>query len=203
MRKVLFLFGQLNDDDVEWLIASGAVRQVARGEVLIRQGTHVDAVFILLAGRLSVLLARTGDREIARLHAGEIVGEMSFLDSRPPSATVRALEDSTVYAIPRRVLAARLAADLGFAARFYRALAIFLATTVRERHRGLVLGAEGDAGAREAFAQVPGASGASGMGGPSADDEDDDADELDANVLDNVYLAGERFNRMVRRLTGA
>jgi CRP/FNR family cyclic AMP-dependent transcriptional regulator len=194
MRKVLFLFGQLNDDDVEWLIAHGSTRQVARGEVLIRQGNHVDAVFILLNGRLSVLLARAGDREIARLSAGEIVGEMSFLDSRPPSATVRGYEDSTVYAIPRQALAARLAADLGFAARFYRALAIFLATTVRERHRSLVLGAEGGA------FDVP-AEAESGAGGAAGDDED--ADELDANVLDNVYLAGERFNRMVRRLTGA
>jgi CRP/FNR family cyclic AMP-dependent transcriptional regulator len=193
MRKVLFLFGQLNDDDVEWLITHGATRQVARGEVLIRQGAPVDAVFILLSGRLSVLLARAGDREIARLNVGEIVGEMSFLDSRPPSATVRGLEDSTVYVIPRHVLAARLEADLGFGARFYRALAIFLATTVRERHRSLVIGAENDAGAGDALATAE-----LGPGG-----EELDADELDANVLDTVYLAGERFNRMVRRLTGA
>ena len=31
-------------------------------------------------------------------------------------------------------------------------------------------------------------------------EEEDEADELDANVLDGVYLAGERFNRMVSRL---
>ena len=52
MRKVLFLFGQLNDDDVEWLIANGATRQLTRGEVLIRQGVAIDSVFILLAGGL-------------------------------------------------------------------------------------------------------------------------------------------------------
>jgi CRP/FNR family transcriptional regulator, cyclic AMP receptor protein len=186
MRKVLFLFGQLDDDDVEWLIDHGTTRQVGEGETLIQQGVPVDAVFIVLEGRLSVLLgAAAREREIARLNAGEIVGEMSFLDSRPPSATVRGLEESTVYAIARPILAARLAADQGFAARFYRALAIFLATTVRERHRGLLIGAEGDVGAAEAATAT------------------DDADELDANVLDNVYLAGERFNRMVKRLIGS
>jgi CRP/FNR family cyclic AMP-dependent transcriptional regulator len=189
MRKVLFLFGQLNDDDVEWLIVNGATRQAAPNEILIRQGVPSDAVFILLEGRLSVLLGGAREREIARLNAGEIVGEMSFLDSRPPSATVRALESSTVHAVDRRVLAARLAADQGFAARFYRALAIFLATTVRERHRGLVTGAEGDARAGEALPD------------DAADQGEDD--ELDANVMDNVYLAGERFNRMVRRLIGS
>jgi hypothetical protein len=31
-------------------------------------------------------------------------------------------------------------------------------------------------------------------------DEEDEVDELDANVLDGVYLAGERFDRMVKRV---
>jgi CRP/FNR family cyclic AMP-dependent transcriptional regulator len=203
MRKVLFLFGQLNDDDIEWLLAHGGARPLARGEVLIRQGVPADAVFILLEGRLAVRLESLRGREIARLNAGEIVGEMSFLDSRPPSATVEGLEDSTVYAIARPVLAARLDADLGFAARFYRALAMFLATTVRERHRGLGTGAEGDARAGAAAAAPAGAAGGTAAGAAPDGEEEDDGDELDANVLDNVYLAGERFNRMVRRLIGS
>jgi CRP/FNR family cyclic AMP-dependent transcriptional regulator len=176
MRKVLFLFGQLNDDDVEWMIRAGRSQPVPRGGLLIRQGVPVDALFILLEGRLSVLLGRQ-EREIARLNAGEVVGEMSFVDARPPSATVRGLEDATVFAISKTVLNDKLARDLGFAARFYRALAVFLSTTVRERHRMLGYGTEAD-----------------------LDGVEDDADELDPNVLDNVYLAGERFDRMVKRV---
>ena len=63
-----------------------------RARELIEQGVPVDSVFILLDGRLAVWLRpRHGpEREIARLNAGEIVGEMSFVDARPPSATVRA-----------------------------------------------------------------------------------------------------------------
>jgi CRP-like cAMP-binding protein len=179
MRKVLFLFGQLNDNDVEWLLAAGSKRFAPAGSVLIEQGVPVDALFILLEGRLAVWLkgSRGPEREIARLNAGEIVGEMSFVDARPPSATVRAQEDSNVFAVSRSALTAKLASDLGFAARFYRALAIYLSTTVRERHRALGYGT-GEAVAPE--------------------DEEDDADELDPNVLDGVYLAGERFSRMVR-----
>ena len=177
MRKVLFLFGQLNDDDVEWMINTGRRRPIARGEVLIRQGMPVDALFILLEGRLSVLLGRQ-ERESARLNAGEIVGEMSFVDARPPSATVRGLEDAIVFAISKAVLQSKLDRDAGFAARFYRALAIYLSTTVRERHR--MMGANA-----------------------SLDDVEDDSDELDPNVLDGVYLAGERFDRMVKRVLAA
>ena len=182
MRKVLFLFGQLNDDDVEWMLSTGVRRFVPSGVNLIEQGVPVDAVFILLEGRLAVWLKgkRGPERELARLNAGEIVGEMSFVDSRPPSATVRAQEDSTVFAIPKPALNAKLATDAGFAARFYRALAIYLSTTVRERHRAL-----GGSGTGEA---------------PEEEEEEDGADELDPNVLDGIYLAGERFDRMVKRV---
>lgn len=179
MRKVLFLFGQLNDDDVEWMIGTGRRQPVPRGGVLIRQGVPVDALFILLEGRLSVLLGRQ-EREIARLNAGEIVGEMSFVDARPPSATVKGLEDATVFAIPKALLNDKLACDLGFAARFYRALAIYLSSTVRERHRMLGYGAD--------------------VNLDEIEKDENDADELDPNVLDNVYLAGERFDRMVKRV---
>jgi len=179
MRKVLFLFGQLNDDDVEWMLTAGARRFIPTGGILIEQGVPVDAVFVLLEGRLAVWLkSRKGpEREIARLNAGEIVGEMSFVDTRPPSATVRALEDSAVFAVPKPILNAKLASDQGFAARFYRALAIYLSTTVRERHRALGY-ATADA----------------------AEEEEEDADELDSNILDGVYLAGKRFDRMVKRV---
>ena len=181
IRKVLFLFGQLSDEDVEWLVDHGESRAVPAGGVLIRQGIEIDALFILLEGKLSVWLAGRGEREIARLNAGEIVGEMSFLDARPPSATVKALEGSTVFAVPRAALAAKLAADLGFASRFYRALAIYLSTTVRERHRTLGYGDEP----------------------VLAETADEDDDELNPAVLDTVYLAGERFDRMVKRVLGA
>jgi CRP/FNR family transcriptional regulator, cyclic AMP receptor protein len=183
MRKVLFLFGQLNDDDVEWMLTAGSRRFLPAGSTLIEQGVPVDAVFILLEGKLAVWLKprRGPERELARLNAGEIVGEMSFVDARPPSATVRALEDATVFAISKAVLSAKLQTDQGFAARFYRALAIYLSTTVRERHRAL-----GGAG--------------TGTGNAVEEEEEDEGDELDPNVLDGVYLAGERFDRMVKRV---
>jgi CRP/FNR family transcriptional regulator, cyclic AMP receptor protein len=180
MRKVLFLSGQLNDDDVEWMLTAGNKRFVPAGGVVIEQGVPVDALFILLEGKLAVRLRprRGPERQLAALNAGEIVGEMSFVDARPPSATVKALEDSTVFALSKATLNRKLAADFGFAARFYRALAIYLSTTVRERHRDLAPG-----------------------GGVETDaDEEDDVDELDPNVLDGVYLAGERFDRMVKRV---
>jgi len=89
MRKALFLLGRLSDEDVEWMIAYGRQRTVRAGDVLIRQGEPVEDLFLVLHGSFRVWDERA-ERELARLTSGEIVGEMSFVDANPPSATVAA-----------------------------------------------------------------------------------------------------------------
>ena len=85
----------------------------------------------MLEGQLSVVQG-TPEREIARIGAGEIVGEMSFVDARPPSATVRAATDVVVYAISKQLLQWHLEHNVAFAARFYKAVATFLSDRVRQ-----------------------------------------------------------------------
>ena len=114
MRKALLLLGILNDSDLDWLIATGSKRVLSPGTVLIRQGAPIDEVFLVLDGMLSVRTDKTGDADIARLRSGEVVGEMSFVDSRPPSASVFAIEPSAVLAIPRNTLQKRLDVDVAF-----------------------------------------------------------------------------------------
>ncbi|HEX4339188.1 MAG TPA: cyclic nucleotide-binding domain-containing protein [Polyangiaceae bacterium] len=168
MRKVLFIFGQLTDMDIEWLAKAGRRKRLAANTVLINEGGRVETLFILLEGELVVQSAK--GREIARLGVGEIVGEMSFIEARPPSATVRAATDVVVYAIPRQVLERGLADNIAFAARFYKAVATFLSDRVRS------------ATARE-----------QGI-------DRDAVDELDDAVLDNVDRAGARFDALGRLL---
>ncbi|MBI2893079.1 MAG: cyclic nucleotide-binding domain-containing protein [Deltaproteobacteria bacterium] len=131
MRKVLFIFGQLTDSDVEWMGKQGRRRRVPANSVLIQEGQPVDTVYIVLQGELCVVHGGSR-REIARLGAGEIAGEMSFVDTRPPSATVRAVTDSVVYAVSKQALEKGLDQNVAFAARFYKAVATFLSDRVRK-----------------------------------------------------------------------
>jgi bacteriocin-type transport-associated protein len=180
MKKVLFILGQLSDADVDWMTDTGHKEQVPTASALIRQGQPIDSLYIVLDGLLSVTDTRLGGRELAQLGAGEMVGEMSFVDAAPPNATVTALQDSVVLAIPRAQLSAKLELDSGFAARFYRAIATFLS----DRLRATV----GQLG----YGEIE-----------SLDEETIAADELDDNVLDNIHLAGGRFDRMLQRLLGS
>ena len=176
MRKALVLLGILNDSDLEWMAAAGTKQEVPAGRILIQEGKPGDSIFLVLEGVLSVHV-QAGNRQVARLLSGEIVGEMSFVDSRPPSATVQVLERSSVLAIPRASLEAKLAREPAFAARFYRALAVFLSDRMRST-LGLL-----------------------GYGrGAALDEESSYADEIDPETLDHTSLAGARFDLLRRRL---
>ena len=82
MRKVLYILGQLTDSDVEWLAYSGKRLKVPKGTEVIRFGVSLSQIFIVLDGELSVQTNK--GFELARVSAGEILGEMSMVDSRPP-----------------------------------------------------------------------------------------------------------------------
>jgi CRP-like cAMP-binding protein len=175
MRKVLYIFGLLTDADVEWIARAGVRRRVRDQEVLIQEGRPVDSVIFLLQGELLVTAQAAG--EIARLGVGEIVGEMSFVDSAPPSATVTALGECLVLFLDKETVARKLEIDVAFGCRFYRTLAIFLADRLRETVRRMGYGPMSDLGS-QAVAK----------------------DELDMGILDTVSMAGDRFNRMLKTL---
>jgi len=178
MRKVLIILGQLRDQDVEWMARSGVKHEIANEKILIEQGVRSDNIFILLEGKLRIEDKKLG--VIARLGSGEIVGEMSFVDDAPPSATVVADGGCTVLRLSHEAVMRRAQEDPGFGMRIYKALCFFLADRLRGTVRRFGYGTEA-----------------------SLDTDDLLEDELDENLLDNVSLAGERFDRMLKLLATA
>jgi NTE family protein len=79
---------------VEWLALPGGAELFAAGE-------PTDAVYLVLSGLLGVYAADDASRPLARLGAGQLVGEMGLLSGRPRHATVRALRDSELARLPR------------------------------------------------------------------------------------------------------
>jgi CRP-like cAMP-binding protein len=128
MSNIPFVLGQLTDEDVDWLASVGERREVPVGTLLVEKNQPVEWVSIVLSGRFS-LWGAAGSGIVG---AGEMIGEISFIDSIPPSADVVASEDSTVLAVPHAALRERLQADLAFAARFYRAVAMMVVERLRD-----------------------------------------------------------------------
>jgi CRP-like cAMP-binding protein len=172
MRKVLYIMSRLTDADVDWIASAGRRQTHAAGDVLIRQGGSIDSLMILLDGKARVEVEGVG--EVAQLGSGEILGEMSLVDESPPSASVIILEPSHVLHLDRAMLNAKLEADPTFAARLYRAIAMFLSVRMRSTVQRL------------------------GYGGKDAKIANDD--EIDIALLDTVTIAGGRFDRMIKKL---
>jgi CRP/FNR family cyclic AMP-dependent transcriptional regulator len=173
MRKVLYILSRLTDEDVDWMAATGKRQRHDAGDVLIRQGDPVDTLMFVLDGKVSVEVEGVGP--IASLGSGEMLGEMSLVDEAPPSATVVVTEPTYVLHIDHSVLNAKLDVDPYFAARLYRAIAVFLSMRMRSTvqqlgyGKGVVFG----------------------------------EDEIDMSFLDAVSLAGSRFDRLVKKLLTA
>src|SRR4051812_7223902 len=108
MRKISYVIGRLSETDLSWLVKAGVYRTLAAGTTVITQGKPIDALYIVLSGELLVTIMGKEPREVGRVGCGELLGELSFLDRRPPSATVTVVQPATVLAIPRTVLTTRL-----------------------------------------------------------------------------------------------
>ena len=173
MRKILYLLGQLGDEDIEWLMSTGSLIRLEPGAVLIKEGQPIEALYIVLDGALAITTAALGRGELARLGSGEVIGEISFVDERPPTATVTAREPSRVLALDQAALRRKLEQDWRFAARFYRAVSLFLAHRLRNTVWRLGYGR---------------------LDEPA----EQDRDELNFSVLDHVHLAGARFERILK-----
>ncbi|HEY0137405.1 MAG TPA: cyclic nucleotide-binding domain-containing protein [Nannocystis sp.] len=139
MPRPVHILSLLHDDDIDWLAQVGLRLNLAQMTPLVEEGIRNPFLYIILSGAFIVtssVAGVTGERPISILQRGELVGELSFLDARPPSATVRAARPAQVLAVSRAEVMRKLSADLGFAARFYRALGITVAMRLRTQTHG-------------------------------------------------------------------
>lgn len=180
MRKALYILGDLDEADIRWMAEAGQQGTVQAGQKLIEAGAPVEWLYIVIDGAFAVTLK--DGTPIAKLAAGDILGEMSLVEKRPPTVSVVAEAPSAVLAVPQSAIQDRLAAEPGFAGRFYRALAVFLSDRLRSTVAHLGYGA--------------------------AEEEDEQAqfeaeNELDEGLLDNLHVAGDRLRRLTALLRGA
>ena len=130
MRNTHYIVAGLSDADMIWLLSMGKLRSLKPGDALVTAGRAVQDLFFVTRGSFAVTLK--DGAHIATLRNGDVVGEMSFIERHPPSASVRAAETAEVLGIPREAILARFKQEPEFAARFYCALATFLSARLRE-----------------------------------------------------------------------
>lgn len=95
--------GLLPPRDREHLVRRGRRQDHPAGSYLVRQGRPGQDVFVILTGRVQILIAglHGPQQQIATRHRGDLVGEISYLDTLPRSASALAADPVASLYLPR------------------------------------------------------------------------------------------------------
>ena len=136
--EAIRVFPELNLDDREVLVKLTDSVAFQPGQVVIEQGQTLKVMYLIIKGLMAVRLAREGvSIEVALLHPGDIVGELSFVSWEPASATVVALEEVTALRFDLDKLERLMEDHPHTGIRLFHSLALVLAQRLREANARL------------------------------------------------------------------
>jgi len=108
------LFASLPDEQLRMLVPAVTRRSAPRGSTIMAAGDQIDSLYIVISGRLKVMMSDSEGKEVilSLIGPGEFFGEMGLIDDSPRSASVVAIEPCELMAITRRDFKKCLAENL-------------------------------------------------------------------------------------------
>ncbi|HEY9689166.1 MAG TPA: cyclic nucleotide-binding domain-containing protein [Coleofasciculaceae cyanobacterium] len=100
LRRVSY-FSHLSDLDLRRIVECGYRQRLKTGEILFCEGDPGNGFYIVLSGSVKVFVAKL-DKHLTDLGAGEFLGELALMLGIPRTATVRANEETLLFAINQR-----------------------------------------------------------------------------------------------------
>lgn len=98
----------MNEKATQAIREVGTRNEASAGTVLIEEGVFDETLFYLEKGSVEII---HGDDVVDTISAGDVFGEVAFVERRPRTATVRAAEDCTYVAAERPDLLRSLSND--------------------------------------------------------------------------------------------
>ena len=101
-EEALVFLAHATPDDWAKLIDHTEARRFAPGDLVVREGSAAQELYIVTRGSLEVLVEgeKAGElRKIAAIEPGSVFGEQSFFDGRPRSASVRAVSAGEIRSL--------------------------------------------------------------------------------------------------------
>jgi CRP/FNR family cyclic AMP-dependent transcriptional regulator len=98
------MFAGFPDDSLRLLATLVTRKSVSRGTTVMVAGDPTDSLYIVISGRLKVMMSDAEGKEVilAILGSGEFFGEMGLIDDAPRSASVVAIEPCELLCVTKR-----------------------------------------------------------------------------------------------------
>ncbi|MES2296945.1 MAG: cyclic nucleotide-binding domain-containing protein [Pseudomonadota bacterium] len=133
----LRLFRGMVETEMQTLLQHTELVECKPGDFIIREGEQGNHLFVLIAGKVDIHKFVSGvQKAIQRLGPGECFGEMSLIECRSRSASVRAVAPCKLL----RIDGDKVDGLPEVAARLYRNIAIMLSQRLRSANELLALG---------------------------------------------------------------
>jgi CRP/FNR family cyclic AMP-dependent transcriptional regulator len=118
------LFEHLTDEQLGLLAEHSREQRFGKNVLLMQEGEQGDTMYVVSSGEFKVFVSDDNGRELVlhQLGPGAVMGDLALLDGEPRSASVMALEESSVLVIGRAGLLECLAHSPEFALNIIRSL---------------------------------------------------------------------------------
>jgi CRP/FNR family cyclic AMP-dependent transcriptional regulator len=102
--KAVPLFTSFPEDQLRMLTSVVTRKSLPRSSTVMASGDATDSLYIVLSGRLKVMMSDAEGKEVilSILGPGEFFGEMGLIDDAPRSASVVSIEPCELLSIAKR-----------------------------------------------------------------------------------------------------
>jgi thioredoxin reductase (NADPH) len=106
-------YPRLNEMQIATLEAGGTRRPVAPGEILVREGTRSENIYVVLSGKVAVIaLDPSGEQRIIRVHGPRrFLGELGDLEGQAAFYTAEVVEPGEVLVVAAQLVRTLVAED--------------------------------------------------------------------------------------------
>ena len=110
-KSLLFqasIFSGLSSDQISSVLDTAKEAVFQAGDTIMSEGEEGGELYVIVEGSVQIEKKAGNDLTIKIAHAekkGMMIGEMSLIDMKPRSATVRAISDVTMIVLERGALA--------------------------------------------------------------------------------------------------
>ena len=104
--KNVTIFSGLSDSQVRVIFENCTIVDVKIGEIILLEATPATEIFIILSGKITIVLGLKSDDPIvlSEFGSGNCIGEASVIGIQDHSASAVVTEDATLLVLSRQVL---------------------------------------------------------------------------------------------------